>query len=264
MATGAAPGGHDRAVQPAKSTFYLQESNTAGLPDVVVPFQPTADVCTPVVGDWSGGGADKVGLYDPQPRLSIWRFQHSGDRILHLHVRADQCPLYPARRRLDRKWHHTVGLYDPKTTTFYNGIPTLPAAAVRQSVCSAGVRLDCPCRRLDRQRHDTVGLIQPADIDFLFSEFQHRRCRGLRFTYGPAGAGWIPLAGQWNETGAAVTAPMHGDLEDWHSGPQGRRGRRHRIRCRPKRRGRGANQRHGRQQHRDAGPGRGRRTFRRR
>jgi hypothetical protein len=50
---------------PATSTFYLRDSNTAGLADNAFSFGQVNSTWIPLAGDWTGGGVDTVGLYDP-------------------------------------------------------------------------------------------------------------------------------------------------------------------------------------------------------
>lgn len=47
--------------RPSNSTFYLRNSNTAGVADIVVTYGINGD--TPVVGDWNADGKDTVGVY---------------------------------------------------------------------------------------------------------------------------------------------------------------------------------------------------------
>ncbi len=63
----ATPGLYD----PATGQFFLRNSNTSGVADVTFTFGPTfpvtgtAQAWIPIVGDWTGAGASRVGLYDP-------------------------------------------------------------------------------------------------------------------------------------------------------------------------------------------------------
>jgi hypothetical protein len=50
---------------PATSTFFLKNSNTAGAANQVFGYGPSGAGWLPIVGDWNGDGIDTVGLYNP-------------------------------------------------------------------------------------------------------------------------------------------------------------------------------------------------------
>lgn len=51
-------------------TWLLRNSNSAGPPDIVFEFGDSTD--QPVVGDWSGGGTDKIGV---MTKSGLWRLK---------------------------------------------------------------------------------------------------------------------------------------------------------------------------------------------
>jgi hypothetical protein len=51
-------------VDPSTMTWYLRDSNTAGLPSFT-PFRYGLPGWTPVVGDWDGNGTTTIGVIDP-------------------------------------------------------------------------------------------------------------------------------------------------------------------------------------------------------
>ena len=166
---------------PETSTFYLQESSSGGMPNVVVPFQPTMDVCIPVVGDWSGGGADDVGLYDPQTgNFYLASANAAGTTYMTINFRPTNDACIPVVGDWTGEGTTTIGVYDPKTSTFYERDEQhLRRRRYDGSVWSGRRRMDSAGRRLDRRRGDDWAL-QPANRDFLSPRFQlggrGRRC----------------------------------------------------------------------------------------
>jgi hypothetical protein len=49
--------------RPSGSIFFLRNSNTAGFPDLSIPYGAPGD--RPIVGDWDGDGDTTIGLYRP-------------------------------------------------------------------------------------------------------------------------------------------------------------------------------------------------------
>jgi len=56
--------------RPSANSFYLRLHNTQGFGDINVAFNPAAKAY-PIVGDWTGGGFDAVGVYD-QSNGQFW------------------------------------------------------------------------------------------------------------------------------------------------------------------------------------------------
>src|SRR5262249_39485267 len=50
---------------PASSTFFLKNTNSAGPADLVFPYGPANSGWIPLVGDWNGDGMRTAGLYNP-------------------------------------------------------------------------------------------------------------------------------------------------------------------------------------------------------
>jgi hypothetical protein len=105
---------------PATSTFYLRDSNTAGSADISFSFGPANSSWIPLAGDWTGSGVDTVGLYDPATATFYLRGSNTGGL-------ADTAFSFgPANSTwipLAGDWTgsgvDTVGLYDPATSAFY-------------------------------------------------------------------------------------------------------------------------------------------------
>ena len=52
--------------RPKTNTFFLSNSHTKPSPDTVIPFGAASDI--PLIGDWTGDGVPKVGIYRPSER----------------------------------------------------------------------------------------------------------------------------------------------------------------------------------------------------
>ena len=86
------------------STFYLQYSDGPGLPDAVVPFQPTSDPCIAVAGDWTDSGTTRVGLYDPKTgTFYLANSNAPGTTYLDGGLPTNERRLHSRGRRLDRQ-----------------------------------------------------------------------------------------------------------------------------------------------------------------
>ena len=51
------------------------------------------------------------------------------------------------------------------------------------------------------QDFSTVGLYNPSDSVFSLKNSDAAGAPDITFDYGPAGGGWIPIAGDWNGNG---------------------------------------------------------------
>ncbi len=49
--------------RPSNSKFYLRNSNTTGVADIVAQYGKSGD--SPIVGAWNGDGVDTIGVYRP-------------------------------------------------------------------------------------------------------------------------------------------------------------------------------------------------------
>ena len=98
-------------------TWYLRNSNSAGLPSIA-PFQYGAPGWIPVVGDWTGTGHTGIGVFNPL--TATWYLRNEDGR--------------PTGCRIVRLWgtgwkpvagdwtgvgHAGVGVFDPTTASWY-------------------------------------------------------------------------------------------------------------------------------------------------
>ena len=149
---------------PSTSTFSLRNTNSAGNADATFVYGTAGAGWIPIAGDWDGSGTVTIGLYNPQ--TSIFYLRNT----------------------------NTAGYVD---TTFQYGPAGLPAGS--QWIPLAG--------DWDGNGTDTVGLYNPVTSVFYLrntNSLQSANDKGfadVTFTYGMPGAGWIPIAGDWNNDG---------------------------------------------------------------
>ena len=58
---------------PAKSAFYLRNTNDTGYADVTFAFGAAGAGWIPIAGDWNGDGKDTIGLYNPAKSMFYLR-----------------------------------------------------------------------------------------------------------------------------------------------------------------------------------------------
>ena len=108
----------------------------------------------------------------------------------------------------------TIGLYDPATSTFYLRNTTslqdqrLGYADVTFRLRRGRGRLAPHCRRLGRQSEGHHRPLRPNPVHVLLAEHdllagaeRYGLCRRDFSPLAQAGAGWLPIAGDWNGDG---------------------------------------------------------------
>ena len=188
---------------PASSIYFLRNSNSTGVADMVFGYGPSGQQWIPLVGDWNGDGVDTVGLYNPASSTFFLRNSNSS-------APADMVFVYgPAGAGwipIVGDWNgdgtDTVGLYDPASSTFFlrNSNSSAPADLVF-SYGPAGAGWLPVVGDWNGDGVDTIGLYNPATSTFFLRNSNSSANADIVFTYGPAGAGWMPLAGDWNGDG---------------------------------------------------------------
>ncbi len=113
---------------PSTGLFFLRNSNTSGVADITFTFGPafpvtaTTGTWLPVVGDWTGAGSDRVGLYDPA--TSVFYLRNSlttGQADTVVVYGTGDAGLLPVTGNWIGSTGSTtkVGLYDPATSRFF-------------------------------------------------------------------------------------------------------------------------------------------------
>jgi hypothetical protein len=181
------------------ATFYLQDSDGPGLPDIVVPFQPTSDPCIPLAGDWTGSGTTRVGLYDPTTStfyLANANASGTSYSTVVFQPTADAC--IPIVGDWTGSGATTVGLYDPKTSTFYERDSNTSGPANASFVFGpAGAGWLPLAGNWTGSGATSVGLYNPTTGVFYLRDANAAGTPDVSFQFGPAGGDSIPLAGDW-------------------------------------------------------------------
>ena|GEM_PF-1018033 len=99
-------------------TFYMRKQNTTGFADITVAYNPATQPY-PIVGDWTGGGIDTVGVYDQSNGQFMLRNSNTPgdpDETFGLGIAGDQ--------PLNGRWqvsatHSGVGVFRPSNGLIY-------------------------------------------------------------------------------------------------------------------------------------------------
>ena len=211
---------------PETSTFYLNNSNTAGVADVVYRFGPAGSNWVPLAGDWDGDGISTVGLYDPAKGKYYFRNEHAPgpadamflNSLFVGHAAAGWVPLVG-------DWNadgvDTVGLYDPVVGAFhlkkelsgscqvlgpvtklcFDTLSTDPNVGFAETwfrFGPKGVDWLPIAGDWDGDGQTTVGLLDPARSAFFLRNEHVPGPADVSFRFGPQNNGWVPLAGDWD------------------------------------------------------------------
>ena len=157
---------------PATSTFYLRNSTSLqsasdlGYADIVFAYGPAAAGWIPLAGDWDGNGTVTIGLYNP-----------------------------------------TTSTFYLRNSTSLQGASDLGYADVVFAFGAPGAGWIPLVGDWNGDGKDTIGLYDPTTSKFYLrntTSLQSASDLGyadVAFSYGAPGAGWIPIAGDWNGDG---------------------------------------------------------------
>jgi hypothetical protein len=201
----ATPGLYD----PASSWWYLRNANTSGGADIMAGYGPPAGNWIPLVGDWTGNGIDSLGLYNPATGFFYLRNSNTtgvGDITFFygdpgqgwLPVVGDWTgQISSAGYPID-----TVGLYDPKTCTWYlRNELTTGVADITIGYGPPGQGWQPLVGDWDGNGTTTVGLYNPATGYFYLRNSNTTGVGDITFFYGDPTKNWTPVAGDWTGDG---------------------------------------------------------------
>ena len=212
---------------PATSAFYLRNSislqgpNDKGYADLTFSYSTAQAGWLPIAGDWNGDGVDTVGLYNPATStFYLWNstspqgFNDPSTADVIFTYGAAGAGWLPIAGDWDGNGTDTLGLYNPATSTFYlrnttslQGPTDKGYADVTFHYGAAGAGWLPIAGDWDGNRKDTIGLYNPATSTFYLrntTSLQGPNDKGyadVAFSFGAAGAGWKPIAGDWNGDG---------------------------------------------------------------
>ncbi|QQS54894.1 MAG: hypothetical protein IPM89_03375 [Candidatus Competibacteraceae bacterium] len=191
---------------PATGTFYLRNSNTAGVANIAFRYGPANVGWIPLAGDWDDNGTATAGLYNPATSTFYLRNSNNGG-VANIAFRYGPANVgwIPLVGDWDGDGDTTVGLFNPATGTFYlrnsnnGGVANI---AFRYGPANAGwIPL---VGDWDGNGTDTVGLFDPATSAFYLRNLHRGGAADVSFRYGPANVGWTPLVGDWDGNDTAT------------------------------------------------------------
>ncbi len=176
-------------------TFYLRNSNTTGVADITVAFNP-ATKPYPVVGDWTGGGHDTIGVYDQlNGQFSLRNTNTPGSPNTQFVLgNPNDIPL--AGRWTVGAAHSGAGVFRPSNGLIYlkNSLTT----GVADNTMVLGIPGDNGLAGdWNGDTVDTPGVYRPANSTFYLND-QVCSCSvagSYQFVYGISGD--APVIGDW-------------------------------------------------------------------
>ncbi len=188
---------------PATGTFYLKNSNDAGVADLTFTFTEALLQMKPVVGDWTGIGIDSVGLYDPVGGTFYLKNSNTtGVADLTFRYGSRNSTWIPVAGDWTGIGIDSVGLYDPVGGTFYlknsntTGVADLTFRYGSRNSTWIPVAGDWTGIGID-----SVGLYDPVGGTFYLKNSNTTGVADLTFRYGSRNSTWIPVAGDWTGIG---------------------------------------------------------------
>gem|GEM_PF-1631564 len=180
---------------PAAATFFLRNSNSAGVADLT--FNYGIPNWIPIAGDWDGDGIDTIGVYNPDTATFYLRNTNTAGF-------ADITFVYGAPNWIPiaGDWNgdgvDTIGVYDPDTATFY--LRNTNTAGFADITFVYGAPNWIPIAGdWNGDGVDTIGVYDPDTATFYLRNTNTAGFADITFVYGAPN--WIPIAGDWNGDG---------------------------------------------------------------
>lgn len=189
----------------SSGTFFLRNSNTAGVADITVAFGSAGDL--PTAGDWNGDGVDTIGVYEPTLGVYLLRDSNtpgSPDYSLVLGNPGDT----PLAGRWDSTMTHDgVGVFRPSNGLLYLKRALTTGFADYTMVLGnpgdKGIAGDW-----DGNGFDSIGVFRPSSGVFFLSNAMAGTTGApavvfsdYNFAFGSPTD--LPFAGDWVGTGAS-------------------------------------------------------------
>jgi hypothetical protein len=194
---------------PTSSLWYLRNSNTSGVNDLAAGYGQPAGGCIPLVGDWTGLGIDTLGLYNPATGYFYLHTSNTtgvGD-ITFFYGQTGQgwIPVvgdWTGQKSSAGLPIDSVGLYDPKSCTWYlrNSLTT-GVADITIGYGAPGQGWQPVVGDWTGTGTTTVGLYNPADGFFYLRNSNTTGVGDISFFYGNPTQAWTPVAGDWTGNG---------------------------------------------------------------
>jgi len=188
---------------PQTSKFYLRSSNSSGVADAILTYNPSGLI--PISGDWTGKGIKTIGLYNSATSTFYLRNSNtSGNADITFTYGPAGQGWIPISGDWTGKGFTSIGLYNPATATFFlKNSNTSGNADITFTYGPAGQGWIPISGDWTGKGITTIGLYNPAAATFFLKNSNAGGNADITFTYGPAGQGWIPISGDW--TGKGIT-----------------------------------------------------------
>jgi parallel beta-helix repeat protein len=194
---------------PTSSWWYLRNSNTTGGADITAGYGPPGGNWIPLSGDWTGDGIDTIGLYNPATGFFyLHNSNTTGVGDITFFYGATGQGWMPVVGDWTGKTSSagfpidTIGLYDPKTCTWYlRNELTTGVADITIGYGPPGAGWLPLVGDWDGNGTTTVGLYNPATGYFYLRNSNTTGAGDITFFYGDPSKDWIPVAGDWTGVG---------------------------------------------------------------
>jgi glucose/arabinose dehydrogenase len=183
---------------PSTRTFFLRNSNTAGLADLTIQYGPAGAL--PVVGDWNNDGTTTLGVYDPDEEIFYLRNSNTAG-LANLTFRYGPASALPIAGDWDGNGTTTIGVYDPMSRTFYlrnSNTPGLADLTIQYGPLGATPVVG----DWDGNGTTTIGAYDPATQTFYLRNSNTAGFADLTIRYGPSGS--TPIVGDWDGDGTVT------------------------------------------------------------
>jgi hypothetical protein len=205
----------------SSSTFMLRDSNDSGFADEVCSYGAAKGGLLPIVGDWNGDGIQSIGLYDPTTSTFYLRntncLQGPDDKG-YADTVFNFGPANAGDEPVVGNWDGIggdgIGLFDPKSSTFYLrnsiGLQGPNDQGYADTVFNFGPANGAMLPLAgdwDGSGRDGIGLYNRFTSTFYLREattLQGPSDKGYADTtlnYGASWMGLLPVAGDWNGDG---------------------------------------------------------------
>jgi hypothetical protein len=191
--------------------FYLRNSNTSGVADIVFQYGPTESSLTAITGDWNGDGISTIGLYNQATGTVYLRNENSpGVADITFQFGPAGNNLVP----LAGNWNGNtdgadfIGLYSPTTATVY--LRNSNTSGVADTTFQYG-QAGNNCTPIagnwngNTDGADFIGLYSPTTATVYLRNSNTTGIADTTFQYGQAGNNCTPIAGHWNAVSSTLT-----------------------------------------------------------
>ena len=178
--------------RPSNSTFYLRNSNTTGIADIVAHHGIFGDV--PILGDWDGNGTTTIGVYRPSnSKFFLRNFNTTGvaDIAFVYGIPGDM----PIVGDWTGKGYDSIGVYRPSNSTFY--LRNSNTTGIADVKFQYGLVGDIPIvGDWTGKGYDSIGVYRPSNGKFYLRNSNTTGTADTSFSYGVPGD--IPFSGDWS------------------------------------------------------------------